>query len=564
MVKLRQENEKKTVDADNNAKVMKKIRAEIQTLQDQLTEGEHMKVELAEARAELRKQRNSIEADNQELRLSQEKLSQSMHENSSLRLELNAISSKYNTVSAAYDVLKVGTDTQMKQIQRLEQESSLINMEKSILNRKVLDLEETLESTRLELETLKKLHQRLEVSLDAAKTDHDSTTQLMMSQHETLKAEIEYVTNQLVTATKGISEKETLIEAATNQIHTLKLNQSQSTLTATVAIESMMANSQYLSTQHSTEEGIVQVTFSKHGESFFSSSSTQTDPIDSPSSAALLLTSIGKDLISSITQRKVPSRRRSIPFSCKFGIETQSMITIATLEDYNIEKIESLLFSQGIEVSMVKKQSVAAVPTTKSSLKNKSLTDKVMIDLNESASSQKSPPRLPQAVTETEYSQATVKESHISDDASVDEGDNLQQLRLHDTTSGASGEPKQFDTARSTMSNMTEVNAEENAHTVDESAADHPSISASGSKEKGAKKGSYISVEKSNFIHQNQPTAKETTVRAVKTEAVSTTEHKSASAEAALKVVAPKKKPTAFRVERNFYYILTLTLNCFC
>lgn len=572
MTKLRQESEKKTIDADSNAKIMKKMRAEIQSMKDQLAEAEHMNVELAEARAELRKQRNIMEADNQELRLSQEKLSQSMHENASLRLELHTISGKYNTVSEAYELMKAGTDNQVKHIQKLEHESSLNNMEKIILNKKILDLDETLESTRLELETLKKLYKRLEISLDAAKSDHDSTTQLMRSHQETLIAEIEHVTNQLVTATKGINEKESLIEAAKNQIHSLKLDHSQSTIAATVAIESVMKNSQYLSGHLGGNSEVVQVTFTKSGEKLASSLGTQTESTDS--TTALVGTRNQNLLTGSGSKRKKPRRRRSIPFSCKFGIEIHPLLsTVSLAEGGDTEAIDSVSFTQGIDVPVTNKQSAVVSQHRKSSkplalnfpafrgVHEPSTVDRStqssphLLHQLDASNGQNSPLSHPDKVNYVD--QSSPIKSHTND-ASSDGIADLQKLRLHDSPSADTHESKQSDTARTTMSNATEMSVEENTFSsaVDESTEDNPSASISSGalqprdKDKSTKKSSYISVEKSVL---NEPRNKEklAAIPAGKSEAPAVAESKSASAETP-KIILPKKKPTAFKVEQFF------------
>lgn len=578
MAKIRQESEKKTVDADSNAKIMKKMRAEIQSMKDQVAESEHMNVELAEARAELRKQRIVMEADNQELRLSQEKLSQSMHENASLRLELHTISNKFNKVSEAYELIKSGTDNQVKHIQKLEHESSLSNMEKIILNKKVLDLDETLESTRLELETLKKLYKRLEVSLDAAKSDHDSTTELMKSQQKTLIAEIEHVTNQLVTATQGMNEKESLIEAAKDQIHSLKLDHSQSTIAATVAIESVMKNSIYLSGHHDGDVDIVQVTFTKNGEKLFATLGTQTEPVSIESPSIYIESPTENIPTESVPKKKIPRRRRSIPFSCKFGIGTigtPSFLSIDSLKDVDTTAIDSVSFTQEFDIPVTKRHIVAVSKQRKSfkplalkalsfgSVLQPSTVDRstqssplLLHQLDESSGGQKRPP-LSSPGKENEENDVVGRSSTIqsrSSDASSHGATNSQHRQLHDSSSAISHESKQSDTARSTVSNASEMSAEDIfTSAVDHNAEENPSNSINSSvskprdKEKGTKRSSYISVEKS-VLHEPHTKEKLATIPAEKSDVSVVAEPKSVPAETP-KTIVPKKKPTAFKVE---------------
>jgi hypothetical protein len=181
--------------------------------------------------------------------------------------------------------------------------------------------------------------------------------------------------------------------------------------------------------------------------------------------------------------------------------------------------------------------------------------------LDESSGGQKRPP-LSSPVIENEENDVVGRSSTIqsrSGDASSHGGTNSQHLQLHDSSSAISHESKQSDTARSTVSNASEMSAEDIfTSAVDHNAEENPSnaihssssVSKPRDKEKGTKRGSYISVEKSVL---NEPHTKEklATIPAEKSDASGVAEPKSVPAETS-KTIVPKKKPTAFKVGTIF------------
>ena len=289
MAKLRKEIEKNALDAENSEKALKKMKAEVQTLKEQLAGAESSMKDLADARAEIRKYRNNIDDEGQAQRLLQEKVTQKTQEITALKMELRLLNNKFDLQSDELLESKACNGRQLRQIQKFEQETSSNDHEKSLLNKKITHLTESLQSSLQEIDKLLNVKKNLEVSVDKTSNDLQSTTQSLKSQLENAKADNRRLEIRLETALKDIDIKQYSLENAKKEIQslTLALEQSQAALIAANSSASQRGS------EHESKTSV-------HSESALSES----------------------------LPGNKPRRRHSIPFGFNFGYQSEQLTAL--------------------------------------------------------------------------------------------------------------------------------------------------------------------------------------------------------------------------------------------